>query len=68
MRDMVQEVFGVMPLPDKCCGKCKAWTRAQPDDMTAAEGRCGLSADPGAWPAIWPHTLQRDRCSKFKPS
>ena len=68
MRDMVQEVFGVMPLPTRCCGNCRSWTRKQPDDMTAPEGKCGLKKEPPFYPfGYWPSTLQRDLCSYFQP-
>lgn len=57
------------PLPDRCCGRCKNWSRANPADVTAPEGKCGLDTDPGFWPfGYWPATLQRDACSKFKKS
>jgi len=56
------------PLPERCCGRCKHWTRRNPEDMTAPEGKCGLRKDPCAWPAYWPHTLQRDVCRKMKPA
>lgn len=54
-----------LALPKKCCAVCRNWTRGQPDDATAPEGKCGLSADPGHWPTgYWPHTLQRDACTR----
>ena len=53
------------PLPTRCCGNCYYWTRENPDDITAPEGKCGLPKDPGVWPFYWPHTLQRDGCESF---
>jgi hypothetical protein len=52
------------PLPERCCGHCANWTRLQPDDLTAPEGKCGLPSDPGVWPFYWPNTLQRDGCGE----
>lgn len=49
----------------RTCGNCANWTRKNPDDLTAPEGRCGLAANPGHWPlGYWPNTLQRDRCAR----
>ena len=54
-------------LPARCCGRCQHWTRGQPDDFTAPEGRCGLAGQPLHWPVgYWPATLQRDLCPSFK--
>lgn len=53
------------PLPERCCGRCANWTRANPDDLSAPEGKCTLPEDPGVWPFYWPHTLQRDLCGTF---
>jgi len=58
----------MLTLPDRCCGRCKNWSRNNPADITAPEGKCGLPTDPGAWPAYWPHTLQRDNCREFDKS
>ena len=52
-------------LPERCCSRCFHWTRDNPDDLSAPEGKCGLPNYPGAWPAYWPHTLQRDLCGTF---
>lgn len=53
--------------PARECRECKHWTRLQPDDKTAPEGKCGLPADPNCWPfGYWPHTLQRDSCGSFE--
>lgn len=54
-------------LPKKCCGRCDHWTRKQPDDLTAPEGKCDRASDAGHWPTgYWPHTLQRDSCPAFQ--
>ena len=58
------------PLPERCCGNCVHWTRKNPDDMTAPEGKCGLPKDPGVYPFhrfqfYWPNTLQCDCCGTF---
>lgn len=51
------------PLPKRSCGRCANWTRSNPDDLTAPEGRCQRSENPGHWPTgYWPATLQRDGC------
>lgn len=53
-------------LPTRCCGRCRMWTRRNPDDMTAPEGRCGNDHDAGHYPfGYWPSTLQRDKCPAF---
>lgn len=50
------------------CRYCAHWSRLQPDDETAPEGKCDLPSDPGVWPFYWPHTMQRDGCgSGFEP-
>lgn len=54
-------------LPDRCCGRCSHFSRDNPDDLTAPEGRCDLPTDPIMWPlGYWPATLQKDVCSKFE--
>ena len=54
-----------MTIPTRCCGNCVHWTRGNPDDLTAPEGKCGLPKDPGVYPFYWPNTLQRDCCGTF---
>ncbi len=62
----IESATGV-PVPERCCALCQRWTRLQPNDLTAAEGRCRLKKDPGVWPTgYWPATLQRDGCRRFK--
>ena len=57
----------IKSLPAQACGRCQHWTRTQPDDFTAPEGRCGLAQDPGFWPTgYWPNTLQRDSCREWR--
>jgi len=65
--DAAMSAVGVKVLPERCCGRCRHWTRLQPDDLTAGEGHCGLTKNPGHWPfGYWPATLQRDGCRKFR--
>lgn len=48
------------------CETCASWTRRNPNDITAGEGKCGLPKDPGFYPFYWPNTLRRDYCRKFE--
>jgi hypothetical protein len=53
-------------LPERCCGRCSHWTRKNPDDVTAPEGKCSIPEWSGHWPTgYWPNTLQRDKCASF---
>lgn len=63
-----------LALNAKRCERCKHWTRSNPDDLTAPEGKCGHPKWEGPlWLegqhptlAYHPSTMRRDKCKHFR--